>query len=363
MNYRISTLHAEESYSSDNVETIDIDLRDPISEIVLFWRPLNATGNAEPSEHLLAGLTKVEIVDGSDVLMSLTGLQAQAIDFYHGSNLRLPWNCYLNGNYADIQVGIPFGRYLWDKELAFDASKFTNPQLKLTMDIDAGGCGVSAVKVKAMAAIFDDKKVTPRGFLMNKQIKEYTMGSATHEYTDLPTDYNYRKMFVQSRTPGTEPNQEVATLKLSEEHDRKIPFNEIDFDDLMRMNAYQHGPITEDILQVILGSQTNGYCTPTTFVGGQIQVWQEAATSSTAAFYNGDGGQYYGIMTGAVENCTVRVTGYLPHGVFEIPFGDPQDTNDWYNVASLGSLKADILSKTGGSADDLQILLQQYRPY
>jgi len=363
MNYRISELHAEEEYITDKTETIDIDLTDPISEIVLFWRPHNNVGNAEASEHLLKGLTKVEIIDGSDVLLSLTGLQAQAIDWYQNHTLRTPWNCYLNGNYADIQVGIPFGRYLWDRELAFDASKFTNPQLKVTMDIDAGGCGVDKIKLKVLAAIFDERKVTPRGFLMNKEIKEYTMGSATHEYTDLPTDYNYRKMFVQARTPGTEPEHEIDTLKLSEEHDRKIPFNAISFKDLMRLAAYKHGLITEDILLVELSTQTNGYCTPTSRVGGQIQSWHEASSLHSHAFYDGDGGRFYAINDLGADNVTIRVTGEIPHGVFEIPFGDEMDPADWYNVTKLGSLKADILSQTGGSTDDLQILLQQFRPY
>ncbi|GAI57748.1 unnamed protein product, partial [marine sediment metagenome] len=53
--------------------------------------------------------------------------------------------------------------------------------------------------------------------------------------------------------------------------------------------------------------------------------------------------------------------GYLPHGVFEIPFGLQDDPNDWYDVSRIGSLKADIIG--GSSTGTAELMLQQLRTY
>ena len=190
------------------------------------------------------------------------------------------------------------------------------------------------------------------------------MGSADHEYTTLPNDYVYRKLFVQARTAGTEPNQELDTIKLSENHDKKIPFNNISFMDIFNTIAYEHPPV-EDILYMVAlhNTGTNGYCTPTTRVVGVANVWRTAVPTGRIGFYNGDGGQFQVISSSATQNINAIVKGYLPHGVFEIPFGDPMKIGDWYNVPALKSLEADIKSKSAGNDDECKIFMEQLRPY
>jgi len=363
MKYRMANLMATKEYTTDDVKTIDIDLTDPISEIEIMARPLNDTDNSAPGVHPAAVLEKIEIVDGSDVLYNLNGYQAQAVDFYNRNSLRQPWLMYLNNNYMDLQVGINFGRELWDDKLAFDPTQFSNPQLKITIDVDGGGAKFDAVKLAVNAAIFDEKTITPEGFLLYKHLKSYTMGSATHEYITMPTDYPYRKMFVQALTPGSEPGTEVDTIKISENHDKKIPFNAVTFEEITRLMSYTHPPIVEGIIQWCGTTATYGYCTPTTRVMGAVNSWKAAADLDPMSFYDGDGGRYALITTTSVKNVNVVLQGNIPHGVYEIPFGNPQITEDWYDVASIKNLEVDILSKTGGSTDVCEIFLEQLRPY
>lgn len=363
MNYRMASLLAETSYTADTPKTIDIDVVDPISEILIHARPLNDTDNAAPGVHPVAVLDKIELIDGSDVLFSLDGYEAHALDIYNRDAQRQPWYMYLNDNYADALIGIDFGRYLWDEQLAFDATKFNNPQLKITLDIDGGGSKFDAVKLKVDAALFDEKTITPEGFLMAKEVKSYEMGSATHEYTDMPVDYVYRKMFVQALTPGSEPNTELDTIKLSENQDKKIPFNAMEFGAIERMIAYKHPPIVEGLIQWCGTTATYGFCTPTARVMGTVNSWKATADADPMSFYDGDGGRYAIITSTAVKNVNVLLQGNIPHGVYEIPFGDPMNIEDWYDVAKLGNLKADIISKSGGDGDECNIFLEQLRPY
>ena len=363
MNYRMANLLSEVTYTDDVTKTIDINLTDPISEIVIKARPHTVCPSAASDAHPVTVLEKIEIVDGSDVLYSLDGLQAHALDIYSRDRQRNPWYMYLTDNYMECPVGINFGRYLWDEQLAFDPTKFNNPQLKITIDEDGEGSQFDAVKLKVDAAVFDERAITPQGFLMAKELKEYTMGSADHEYTTLPTDYMYRKMFVQARTLGTEPNFEIDTIKLSENHDKKIPFNGIDFMDILNTISYMHPPV-EDILYQWCGTvSTQGRCTPTTRVVGVVNSWMLAGATNSYMFYDGDGGRFFMHSSTGNANINAMVRGYLPHGVFEIPFGDPMKIDDWYDVPALKSLEADIKSKSGGDGDECKIFLEQLRNY
>src|SRR4030042_2780635 len=119
MNYRLSTILDRELHSSDTTKVIDITLADKVSRMVVLYEPLNGA-EADPAAHPAKCISKIELVDGSDVLYSLTGQEAQAADWY--SNLREPGNlmCYLNGMTAEMVYNINFGRFLYDPLYNFD---------------------------------------------------------------------------------------------------------------------------------------------------------------------------------------------------------------------------------------------------
>ena len=156
MHYRLSTIHPEKAYSSDITEIIEVNVADPIS-VIIFKLKIGNTASAAPTAHALECLQKIELLDGSDVLFSLTGKQADALDYYHNGIQRSNWNAYLNGMDTERYIGINFGRYLWDPILALDPKKFRNLQLKFTLDIDAGGCAPDENSVAIWAGLFDKR--------------------------------------------------------------------------------------------------------------------------------------------------------------------------------------------------------------
>jgi len=353
MNYRIATILDREAVSADGTKVIDLNLVDPVSQIVIVYESTGVSSGA-PDALAAQCVTKIELVDGSDVLFSLTGAEAQAVDFYHRKAEPANQNIYLAGMNAEMVFNMNFGRFLWDSLFAFDARKFTNPQLKIT--IDAGFLTV-------LAHIFDEKAVTPTGFLMHKEIKDYAFGAGTHEYTDLPTDYPYRKLFVKSLVPGTGADYIFDTIKLSEDNDRKIPFNHSILD-ILRTIVGQGAPYREKQVCAIGGSSGYFFCTPTYWPKLDIASWQGSNSAYTITIYGGDGGRgvVYGEST--IANVNIGIEGYLPHGVLEIPFGLQDLSEDWYDVTKLGSLRLDIKSASGmSSSQACQVLLQQLRAY
>ncbi|TES92258.1 MAG: hypothetical protein E3J94_02790 [Desulfobacteraceae bacterium] len=362
MNYRIAKILPRLAVSSDYTEVIDITLADPVSQFEICYES-TAVGSGSPDHHAARCVSKIELIDGSDVLFSLTGQEAQAVDFYHNRSEPANDGKYQVGANASMVFNLNFGRFLFDPLFAFDPKKFNNPQLKVTIDRGAGGVQSVAGFITIIAKIFDGKAVAPEGFLMHKEIKNYGLGSASHEYTDMPTDFPFRKMFIAAQTENVEITALIDTLKLSEDNDRKIPFD-ITVAELLRSIVGQCPPYREHLLLAAGGSGSTFYTTPCHHVRIAGSTWEVENNPYTMTLFSGDGGKatLYGEST--ITNFIASVEGYAPHGAMEIPFGLQDDPDDWYDVAALGSLRLDILSKSGrSSSDTVQVFLQQLRRY
>lgn len=361
MNYRLATILAKKAYTADFTEVIEISLTDPISQIVILYK--SQAGDFSPGTTTyampVAAITKVEIVDGSDVLFSLSGPEAQAVDFYHNKRETLGETRFMGDGWSQCVVNMNFGRYLYDPILALDPTKYVNPQLKITVDISAGACDSDNARLTVMAHVFHDKRISPVGFLMHKQIKDYSLAAA-HEYTSLPLDFPYRKLFIKALYAGTMPSSLITRVKLSEDQDRAIILDEL-LDEIL-VSIMQQTPIySEHILTSGCTTTGYGWCTPaqrSRVIGAPWSV--PHSSDQEVAAYGAAGGRFQ-YDQGLVSNIVFHAQGWCPHGVLEIPFGDQMAIEDWYDVTQVGSLKADITGTA--AAGTCQLLLQQKRTY
>lgn len=362
MNYRLATILPVTTVDSDKTEIIDINLIDSISRIAVIHRPSQGDPVAAIA-HPAACITKIELVDGSDVLFSLNGHEALAADFYHRKKEppNIIWQ--LAGHAQEMVYFLNFGRYLHDPRFALDPKKFTNLQLKITYDEDGADTNGTTSTLAALGYLFDDKAIEAEGFFMHKELKDYALAATTHEYTDLPTDYPYRKLFIRIQKLGTGVEHCFGTIKLSEDNDKKVPLNH-SISDVLKTLVAETQPYREWIICEGLAAGIYIFNTPAywpTFTG---TVWSDSISATDIAIYEGDGGRAKVYQNPAVRNVQVHCEGWCPHGVIEIPFGLQDDPDDWYDVTKLGSLILDLTS--GGSVDsgdNCQIFLQQLRKY
>lgn len=362
MNYRLATILAREDVKTDFTKVIDLNLVNPVSQMQILYES-TGVGGGSADHHAARCVTKIELIDGSDVLYSLNGMEAQAVDWYH--NLVEPANrpVYLGGNNAEMVFNMNFGRFLWDTELAFDPRRFKNPQLKITIDRGAGGVGSVAGFLTVFGQLFDEKEVSPTGFLMHKEVKNYGLGSATHEYTNLPTDFPYRKLFIAACKEDEQIKDLINTIKLSEDNDKRIPVN-CTAEELLRSLVGAGRPYREVILMSAGAPTGNFYCTPQHMPHPLATSWEVANIDTAITTFGGWGGKGYLYCSNLVTGVCVSVDGYAPHSVMEIPFGIQSERSDWYDVTKLGNLQLDIHSITARTAaDTVQICIQQERPY
>ncbi|KKL51433.1 hypothetical protein LCGC14_2295550 [marine sediment metagenome] len=358
MNYRTVLLNALESHATDVTKVIDININDPISNIVIL---LGGTNTAHTmTGHYMSCLPKIEVVDGSDVLFSLDGFETEALDWYHNSGkFRSNWNWAFNTGTWDRAIALNFGRHLWDPVYALDPKMFNNLQLRISLDINGGGNANTPLTFKIFANVFDDKVPALKGFLTTKEIKQWTMASTQHEYTDLPTDHPYRALYVRAFKLGTESNVCLNNFKLSEDQDKKVPFD-LGGIEICRTLLHDYPRIEEFFYIAASIAKKYVYCAATQAVTAYATHWQGAnITDQEITIYNGDGGRL-DLYSSVNANIVLNVQGNIPHCIFEIPFGQKNDPDDAYVVSGINSLRADI---TGGTDSVGHLIAQQYRSY
>jgi len=361
MNYRIATVLAKEDASTAKTKTIDLTLRDIVSRIIIRMRATNAATRAELLAHPAKLVSKIELVDGSNVLFALNGYEAQALNYY--DQLVTPDTEIQDSENAEnfCTYCMDFGRFLYDPLLAFDPKKFINPQLKITHNYRAVDADAAAGNLEVFAHIFDEKEVAPTGFLMSKQVQTYDSAAATYEYVDLPTDYPIRKLLIRAYLEGKAFDSEISEFKLSEDSDRRIPIDTL-LEPHMRDLCGSFPPIIEHWLVRAQAASTAIFGMPT--------YWPMLNGLGHAADdLRRDGSlleaDKIGILATAAQDfpSAGSIVGYIPHQVVSFNFGLQNDLADWYDVTKLGSLRARLKGTTGSNAAEVTLFLQQLRSY
>lgn len=360
MNYRtVEILASGDQTDGAGTKIIDIRVKDIISRIMIYWQVTMAGSGMNAPQH--KDISKIELVDGSDVLFSLDGGQAQALCIYDRKCDSMNYPQKTGGNSMASNYAIDFGRFLHDPMLAFDPKRFNNPQLKITYDEDVADTGATENELGVKAEVFDEKMVTPMGFLMSKEIFKITPPTSGYTYIDLPTDHIMRKLLIQGYRAAYEPWNTVGEARLDEDNDKRVIFDW----DLQRYYRMMHGvwrPVEEAI--VCDGSDTEAftyYITPTdyyTFFAGICQGSDYVYRDTVRG-----GGSFKPISYSTARTVVGMVKGLLPNHCFEFPFGDPKDIDDWFDVTKVGTLRLRLKAGSTDAAGNYAVVTQQLRHY
>jgi len=358
MKYRIAQILSEKTLGTAGTEVIDIDVQDPISQLLFEYKSTRVSNTN--AGHVAGNLTKIELVDGADVLFSLSGKQMQALDYY--DQVKVPYSFRTNaiGVMELLTLNYNFGRKLWDPLLALDTKRFRNPQLKITHNPAVNDGSATAHTLKVLGMIFDEKQVSPTGFLMSKEIKSYTAGAdGSYEYTDLPLDHPLRKLLIYAYDDAYFPWQVANEIRLSENNDRRVPIDE-KISTLMKWVNSHYPKFVEELYAVLTTVISDHYVTP----GFDTEVFGGA--DGVAGAVGVEAGTLHspcGLYGAGSYNYRLQVSGFNPHSVVPVLFGDQADPEDWYDVTTLGNLKARIKAGGAGTAGAIALFAQQFRRY
>ena len=330
---------------------------DCISELVLVFRgaQLNAPAVGPHADWLV----RVQVIDGSEVIVDLTGRQAVALGYYH-YKVCPPNMAQFTPNLVARQCfRIPFGRWLWDQELALDPARFKNLQVVVVLNPALGGKGTVAGVFELVGSMFDQKKINPRGYLRAREHFRYTVVNGGIQRVDMPTDKVIKMMLFQGDQNAIPLTQTMLRLKIDEDNDKHI-FLDNDMAEIIKDLAPDNAEINEPFyVDSCLVAQTiynTPFFAPLAVAGGIDAIRNYCECTSL------DGGQMR-VFAIAAGNLVGHAQGYCPHAVVGIELGDPWDIEDWYNPSGTKQLQARITAGPAGAGGTNKVIVQQLSNY
>lgn len=361
-----------DTYTLSDSETkiIDLNVNKPISAIQVYYTAKNGTTSCR-NNWLWENISKIELVDGSDVLYSLNAPEAQGLAFYgHGVEARDYLTEVGSGTQA-CDIWMMFGRYMYDQEFAFDPTKFTNPQLKITHNIETiGDVAVTTfqtdnTKVRVMARLMEDIPA-PRGFLMSKQHYSWDTGSSSEtKYLDLPTDHPYRMLMMRCYVDNKNGQEIVQEAKLNIDQESYVPFD-LTGTDLAQFGVMLRGLAREHVRAHVIHNEVIDFTVmdPRRYgvsavgsVNDALNNISVAANRATMVTYDISDAA----VTSTRQNVYIIARGIAKHGCLVYPFGRINEPEDWLDVSKFGSIRFE--PKTEGWSAAASIVLQQLRKY
>ncbi len=366
MIFRDHYLKREATINDSDLVVIDLNMNKPVSALIIEYEATNGATSCLNKE-IHDDVSKIEVVDGSDVLFSLSMIEALGLNYLELG--RIPHHKLTEAAAAvqEESVIIHFGRMMDDPRFYLDPTKFSNLQLRLThaLTISAtAGFATGTGKITVKARIIEEGAEAQEGFMMSKLIKNYTSGTSGEEQTDLPRDFPYRLLGIKALKTLLRPDEVISKNKLSLDADARIPFENF-MEDTMDANEARHGEQKQikelfsaddgtALLDLYDIRHADARTTEDDHIAHIEGVDAEQVTNSL-----------YDLTTpgtpalqGTAKAVIVSAYGGSPHAMNGEYFGDPMNPGHWLDSRSFGDIK---LIQTQVAAGNVSIILQQAR--
>lgn len=304
-------------------------------------------------------VSKLELVDGSDVLHSVSMCKEQALNFY--TNGRFPRKELSAGAAVAIfeEALMQFGRYFRDREYYLDTGHFSNPQFRMTHAFTVSataGIATGTGSLSLIARVIEDQAPPYKGFVMSKELKSFTTVASGDESTELPLDYPYLSLLVAALKTTIEPQTILTNFKLQRDAGRYVDFDMTGVD-LLSFNLEKYG-VAKELFRPLKDTTFTWLSDVYAKTGAQFVIGGATGKGLvTTAVGESIGGVF---TTGeTVDLMTILAAGACPHASFYLPFGDGVNPEDWLNPAGLAELKL-ILSQ-GVASGAATIVTSQLR--
>ena len=360
MKYRTTEiLDASDPSAATGTIVVPLNIQDPISRITLFYK-VQLLSKATIA-HFAANITKIELTDGSDVIYSLSGYECQALAVYDRRVNAMNGPDYIAGSWSTAMFPIDFGRFKFDQQLALVPAHFHNLLLKVTYNEDLVDAAVANHYFEVFADCFDERIISPVGYLSAKEWIEYTpSGASAYKAVDLPTDEIIRRIQVRGYQEKYAPDTCCSEVRLTEEEKKRVVFDweTIKYEEVQQADEV---PIIERVCEYAdAAGDYNKFIMGTDYM--VTYVGMPRASQNVWSPDYADGG-YLLRSCGGTEMVQGIYVGRLPHHTFDFPMGNPQDLDDWYDVTSKGSVVLRLRAGAQGASCIHSVTLQQFRRY
>ena len=332
MIFRQSVIRKAQSIAADGTSIYDISGDEPISRISIIPHVTNGASYV-PLGHPDECIPKIEIVDGSDVLISLSASQARALMFYSVKGQPVSCVNYMPGQWSMCPITLYFGRFLNDPEFALDPRKYNNLQIKIQHVIAASMTGASVGTMDIVADVMSPEYSEPKGLFIAKELIELDTIADAVNYTDLPTDLPVRILMGHCFSDTQAPEYNVASFELYEGN-RKNLLIAYDMEQYQQIMASAFPPFHEKIYGEATVADRNFWITP---AFERVVVVNDYWEGNNVVTPESTGGQK-AIISGEAR-CVFEgvVQGWAPNGSTPFFFPGIDTPEGYWNLQKEGS--------------------------
>jgi len=354
MNYRNVIIDNNRTITTAATLTLDLDIADPISRLSFKFNIANHATTPVLIAHPARAVSKIEILDGAHIIHSLSAEQMLAANYY---DRRHSPQSYINGVTATqsfFTCGIDFGRYLWDPELALQPGMYDNLQLKLTYNKALYESSATAMYMTIMADVFDEKSISPKGYLRRYEATTWTPSGTATEYVNVPIDLPIRKMLLQGYSTTKNFRGQIHSWKLTQDGDKKVPFHTNSRSYMAQMQGYLP-PLIESVIHVGASGGEAIYTMPS--YEGVYTALPTLSENVTLTSYVADVLTVAGATGGGRIEGLVK--GWIPFHTFEVLMGVHDDTDDWFKAGATKKLEFQSTASTPGTSPVGRLVMEQ----
>jgi len=215
-----------------------------------------ATSNLD--NPLRSNVTAVEIRDGGRTLLSLTGVQAEAVSML--TTWRPP-ESVVSEDLSVVQsweVFIPLGMKPFDNALGLDLAKLKNPVLRVDLDltsvraVGATGFLTGTAAISVIALLNDGVDVpTPASFLKSTEINRFTSAASGDNITQAPVGAPWARLVVRAALANTLPSAVFTDIKVDFDSGQLVVLDEPTILAARFLASLQrvYGPFRADLLR------------------------------------------------------------------------------------------------------------------
>jgi len=375
MRLRKSYIIEDTVLDASGTVTKDLDFKDPIAGIYISVQG-KKYDHANINPLIARNISKVEIVDGTKELFSMNMEMAQAL--FLNAMKTLPLNVISANAYATNQSHLPilFGREFSDKEWAFDPTKYTNPQLKITYAFTegAGYWTDNYQKMTIYAILQEQVSGRPANFLSAREFYSWTKTTSGDQDMDMPIDYPIRMLLWSIKDCTSPVYNELNKIKIDCNMGEWIPIEQT-CEDLAWENAEYTGLLHQQTEAIGDGSETDvkAYYPFAWNWGADADCWNSGQACVVKRPYSG----YITVgrpVTGASSGTDFTMTyladgqralitgrGYEFNSTEHLRFGDIKDAEEFFDPTKWKSCKL-IFTQGGSDALTTKVAAQVLRP-
>jgi len=336
------------------VVTSPLNVRDPITSLTFAFTATNG-GTWNLNNTLAQCIQAIELLDGSDVLVSLTGPQAIALAAYRRDYMNWLNVTEFPNDPAILVVEYQFGRWNGDPVYALDPSRFSNLQLRITwnlatiLPVGVLGYVTGSMRYTCVANIMEGAPA-PQGMLSARQHYQLATLVGATAFIDLPTDRRLKAIYIRSTAAAFGGIPGISRVKLTCDQDKFVPLDMLT-QDLIAMMTTLHKPLHYNHSFMINNGMTI-YPLLKWWEDLQLQGYQG---DDTYTYTNNAAG--FGVVTvllAGVADANMRsyigsVGGWCPYHVVAIDQGEWDDPNSWLDPSTFRSIQLQLTQNLAAS--------------